>query len=55
MLYRDIGVMTFLTLVLFGFSYGFRGPGRISRVEGGFLLAIYVAYTVYLIGTSFGA
>jgi len=49
LLFRDVGVMTLLTVVLFVFSYGFRGPGRINRVEGAVLLAAYVGYTSYLI------
>jgi len=51
---RDILVMVALTLLLFVFSYGFRGPGRINRFEGVVLLACYLAYTVYLVGTLFG-
>lgn len=51
--YRDIAVMSALTLSLFILGYGFRGPGRINRVEGGFLLACFVGYTVYLISTTF--
>lgn len=52
--YRDVMVMSALTVLLFVFSYGFRGPGRINRIEGGLLLAAYVGYTAYLIGTNFG-
>lgn len=51
--YRDIAVMSALTLSLFILGYGFRGPGRINRVEGGFLLACFVGYTAYLISTTF--
>lgn len=47
--YRDIGVMTILTLSLFLFGYGFRGQGRINRFEGGVLLLSYLAYTAYLV------
>jgi cation:H+ antiporter len=47
-------VMVALTLSLFAVGYGFRGPGRINRVEGLVLLACYVGYTVYLISTVFG-
>lgn len=50
---RDMLVMAVLTVSLFVFCYGFRGPHRISRIEGGFLLFIYVAYTSYLLGTAF--
>lgn len=49
--YRDIGVMTVLTLSLFVFGYGFKKQGRINRVEGGILLVSYIAYTTYLIST----
>ena len=48
---RDMLVMSVLTLSLFVIGYGFRGPGRINRVEGAVLLACYVGYTVYLIST----
>lgn len=51
-LYRDITVMSALTLLLFLFSYGFRGKARIARVEGAVLLAAYIGYTYYLIGTT---
>lgn len=50
---RDIMVMAGLTLLLFVFGYGFRGPGRINRFEGGAMLAAYIAYTGYLISTVF--
>lgn len=51
MFYRDIGVMTALTLSLFIFGYGFRKQGRINGVEGAILLCSYFAYTAYLIST----
>ncbi len=51
---RDILVMAVLTVSLFVFGYGFRGPGRINRFEGGALLAGYVGYSAYLISTVFG-
>ncbi|MBU4526711.1 MAG: calcium/sodium antiporter [Desulfomicrobium sp.] len=50
---RDIMVMTALTLLLFVIGYGFRGPGRVNRVEGVLLLACYMGYTTYLISTVF--
>ncbi|MDW7774654.1 MAG: calcium/sodium antiporter [Desulfobulbaceae bacterium] len=51
---RDILVMAVLTVSLFIIGYGFRGrPGRINRFEGGALLACYIGYTVYLVGTVF--
>ncbi|MBL3539033.1 MAG: calcium/sodium antiporter, partial [Aminivibrio sp.] len=43
-----------LTLSLFVIGYGFRGAGRINRIEGAALLACYVGYTAYLISTVFG-
>jgi cation:H+ antiporter len=51
---RDMPVMALLTVSLFAFCYGFRGPDRISRPEGGMLLLAYVTYTAYLLGTTFG-
>ena len=48
-LYRDLPVMVLLTVLLFVFGYGWRGQGRINRVEGGLLLACYIGYTGYLI------
>ncbi|WP_336365903.1 calcium/sodium antiporter [Marinobacter sp. C2H3] len=52
-LVRDLPVMTALTLALFVIGYGFRGPGRINRVEGGLLLATFIGYTGYLAATAF--
>lgn len=48
---RDVMVMTVLTVSLFVFGYGFRGPGtgRINRFEGAILLAGYVGYAAWLI------
>ncbi len=46
---RDMMVMATLTISLFFFSYGFKGPGRINRIEGAVLLACYVGYTVWLV------
>jgi cation:H+ antiporter len=51
---RDMTVMAGLTIVLFLFSYGFRGPGRINRIEGAILLSCYIGYTAYLVMTVFG-
>ncbi len=48
-LWRDCTVMGGVTLLLLLFGIGFRGPGRINRLEGAGLLAIYVAYNAYLI------
>ena len=46
--FRDIPVMAALTISLFVIGYGFRGPGRINRLEGAILLACYLGYTIYL-------
>lgn len=53
-LQRDIAVMAVLTVSLFVMGYGFRGPGRINRVEGGILVTIYIMYTGYLVITALG-
>jgi cation:H+ antiporter len=45
---RDFLVMFILTLALFVMSYGFRGPGRINRLEGATLLAAYIGYQTLL-------
>jgi cation:H+ antiporter len=49
--YRDYMVMAGLTVSLFLFGYGFRGPGRgrINRFEGAFLLACYIGYNAFLL------
>lgn len=41
---RDYPVMLVLTLVLFAAAYGFRGPGKVNRIEGGVLLLAFIAY-----------
>jgi len=51
-LMRDIPVMVGLTLALFVLGYGFRGPGRINRLEGAGLLAVFIGYTAYLLTTA---
>ena len=54
-LYRDCLLMTLLTLSLFVFGYGFKGrQGRINRVEGGVLTAVYLGYTAFLAAEAFG-
>ncbi len=47
--YRDIAVMSALTLALFLFGFGFRRQGRINRLEGSVFLCSYIAYTGWLI------
>jgi cation:H+ antiporter len=45
---RDLPVMAIFTASLFAIGFGFRGPGRINRVEGLLLLAGYLSYMTYL-------
>jgi len=47
-LYRDIPVVLVLTTMLFVMGYGFRGHGRINRIEGGILLSAFIAYQMLL-------
>jgi cation:H+ antiporter len=47
-LYRDMPVMFAFTFALFLVAYGFRGPGRINRIEGGVLLSGFCAYLLLL-------
>jgi cation:H+ antiporter len=51
LLTRDLPVMAGLTVLLFFLGWGFRGPGRINRFEGGLLVAIYLGYTAWLLST----
>ncbi|HEY9031016.1 MAG TPA: calcium/sodium antiporter [Kangiella sp.] len=52
-LWRDAMFMGALTLSIFVIGYGFKGPGRINRVEGSILLLAYCGYTTYLIQSVF--
>ncbi|MEN8107212.1 MAG: calcium/sodium antiporter [Pseudomonadota bacterium] len=45
---RDFPVMLLLTVMLTAMAIGFRGPGRINRLEGALLLGIYLAYQTLL-------
>ena len=49
---RDIPVVFILTISLFIMAYGFRGQGRINRVEGGILLSAFIAYQLLLFFTA---
>lgn len=50
---RDLPVMLGLTAVLFILGFGLRGRGKINRIEGGLLVAVFVAYQAWLfIGAS---
>ena len=48
---RDWPVMMAMTVGLFIMAYGFRGEGRLNRIEGLLLLAAYVAYNVWLLNS----
>jgi cation:H+ antiporter len=45
---RDYPVMVGVTLAMFFMAYGFRGPGRLNRIEGGLLVLAYGAYQTLL-------
>jgi cation:H+ antiporter len=45
---RDMPIMLALTVILFFMAYGWKGAARISRTEGGILLAAFVAYEYIL-------
>ncbi|WP_237060367.1 calcium/sodium antiporter [Microbulbifer sediminum] len=45
---RDWPMVVGLTVALFVFGYGFRGQGRINRLEGAGLLLAYIVYNAYL-------
>ncbi|SHL95392.1 calcium/sodium antiporter [Vreelandella subglaciescola] len=47
---RDWVVMTVMTILMIVFAFSWRGrPRRINRLEGGILLALFVAYTSYMV------
>lgn len=50
---RDMPVMAALTLSLFLIVFRPKGPGRVNRFEGGLLLTSYIAYTAFLIRSTF--
>jgi len=53
---RDWPLMAVLTISLFVLGYNRNGEkGRINRLEGGALLAVYIGYTLYLINTVMSA
>lgn len=53
LLTRDWMLMLILTVLLFVLGYGHKANGAksISRIGGGFLVAIYIGYTLYLIAS----
>ena len=46
---RDLPVMLGLTAVLYLMCVGWRGPGRVTRLEGSLLLLAFVGYTSILL------
>lgn len=52
---RDVVVMSILTVSIFVFGYGIRGPGRIGRIGGVLMLLSYVAYTTLLLFSAKGS
>lgn len=49
---RDYPVMIGVTIALFMMAYGFRGHGRINRLEAAAMLAVYILYLLYLYHTA---
>lgn len=49
---REIPVVFILTIALFIMAYGFRGAGRINRIEGGLLVVAFFGYQVLLYFTA---
>ncbi|WP_027669889.1 calcium/sodium antiporter [Rheinheimera baltica] len=48
---RDWTLMAVLTAAVFVMGYGYKKQGRINRLEGAALLAVFVGYTGYLVST----
>ncbi len=49
---REMPVVFLLTIALFVMAYGFKGPGRINRLEGGLLLLAFCGYQVLIYFTA---
>ena len=49
---RDYPIMFVVILMMFAMAYGFRGQGRINRLEGATMLIAYVAYQTLLYFTA---
>jgi len=45
---QDMPVMFAFTIAMFAMAYGFRGSGRIGRLQGMFLLSSFCAYLFLL-------
>lgn len=48
-LWRDLPIMSALTLLLFLMAYGRNGTGKIGRLKGTCLLSLYIAYLTWLV------
>ncbi|SOC23866.1 cation:H+ antiporter [Thalassospira xiamenensis] len=51
---RDWPVMMAMTVGLFVMAYGFRGEGRINRIEGSLLFLAFAAYNTWLVVSVMG-
>lgn len=49
---REIPVVFLLTIALFIMAYGFKGPGRINRIEAGLLVSAFFSYQILLYFTA---
>ncbi|GMA34661.1 hypothetical protein GCM10025876_08650 [Demequina litorisediminis] len=49
LLHRDMPILMAFTLLLIAFGFRWRRDGRINRLEGAILIALWLAYTVYLV------
>ncbi|WP_084102625.1 calcium/sodium antiporter [Demequina sp. NBRC 110051] len=49
LLHRDLPFLMLLTVMLVALGYHWKRDGRINRIEGGVFLAMWLAYTTYLI------
>ncbi|WP_455211451.1 calcium/sodium antiporter [Kaarinaea lacus] len=54
-LYRDYAVMFVLTIGMFVMAYGFRGVGKINRIEAVVLILCYLGYMGWLYQTEIAA
>jgi cation:H+ antiporter len=52
LLTRDMVVVAGLTVLLFAMSFGFGQEARLGRLKGAILLAVYLAYTAWLINVA---
>ena len=51
---RDFPVMGLLTLSLFAIGFGLKGRGKINRIDGAFLLLVFIGYTTWLVADTLG-